>query len=82
MGDVIDLNAERRKRHTCDDGCDYVGFLAFCVTCMGRWMGQAPSKTNFFVLECPYCGVQDSFVSLLPDYFYLPINPEGPNGAA
>lgn len=80
IGEVINL-AERRNAHVCDDRCEPVNFLALCLTCLGRWLGTAPTSTYFFGLQCPHCESQDSFVSVLPDWYYFINGDKGPDAS-
>ena len=40
--------------------------MAMCLPCKNRWIGTVVAKTSLFRLECPACGVQDSFASFVP----------------
>lgn len=42
--------------------------LAMCIPCKYRWIASFDFETtNIIQLECPRCGAQDSFVSILPN---------------
>lgn len=40
--------------------------LAMCMECQYKWIAHIPPSTSLFKLECPQCGEQDSFASVLP----------------
>jgi hypothetical protein len=42
---------------------------AMCLICNRRWLGKVTPTTSLFKLECPDCGAQDSFASMLPDEY-------------
>lgn len=42
--------------------------LAMCIPCKYRWIASFDiMETNLTTLECPNCGTQDSFASILPN---------------
>lgn len=49
--------------------------LAMCVeqvageVCFHRWIAGVPKDTSLFRLECPGCGAQNSFASILPSEY-------------
>lgn len=50
--------------------------LAICLEllpnhgyCMYRWVAGVPKGTSLFKLECPRCGCQNSFASILPSEY-------------
>lgn len=38
-------------------------------TCGYRWVAGVPKDTSLFKLECPRCGAQNSFASVLPSEY-------------
>lgn len=61
MSNVIDLDDYRTR-----DG--FVA-VAMCCTCMHKWIGFIEVRTSLFNLECPECGVQDSYAAILPSEY-------------
>ena len=57
MGDVIDISSNDPH---------YKAF-ALCIQCSSRWIAIVHFKTSIFNLECPQCGEQDSFGSIIPE---------------
>lgn len=43
--------------------------LAICLPCSHRWIGVVHFETPLFKLECPSCGAQESFASIVPKEF-------------
>lgn len=43
--------------------------LAMCMSCLHRWVAGIPAETSLFGLECPLCGEEDSFASVLPSEY-------------
>lgn len=60
--DVINLDEYRPKEYL-------FCALAMCMACLHRWVAGVPAETSLFKLECPTCGEQDSFASVLPSEY-------------
>jgi hypothetical protein len=71
MSNVIELDKYKKEQSEKPCDCDFVCFLAMCICCFSRWKGRAAVCVNMFTLECPFCHKQDSFCTILPDYFYI-----------
>jgi predicted RNA-binding Zn-ribbon protein involved in translation (DUF1610 family) len=48
---------------------NYFVALALCVSCTRRWIATLPASASLVALECPQCGDQNSFASILPKEF-------------
>lgn len=59
MGTVTSLE-ERRNR----DKPHFV-VMALCCSCLYRWIGTVVAQVSLFKLECPVCGDQNSFGSIV-----------------
>lgn len=58
---VIDLQEIR------DSNEPWYAISAMCIACDFRWVGGVRIETSLFYLECPNCGEQKSFASVLPE---------------
>ena len=56
MDNIVDLDS--RKPHW--------NGLALCLDCLHKWVATFPVGAPLFHFECPRCGEQNSFVSLIP----------------
>jgi hypothetical protein len=56
MAEVIDITQNE----------PHFNVLAVCLNCLNKWIGTVHYKIGLFTLECPKCGEQDSFASVLP----------------
>lgn len=63
MSNIFDLEDYKYKKTK-----TYVVF-SLCMNCFCRWIGHVKIDTSLFKLECPKCGVQDSFASFVPDSY-------------
>ena len=52
---------EKRK-----DNEPHFNVWAMCLPCSHRWIGVVHFSTSLFKLECPSCGAQESFASIIP----------------
>ena len=43
--------------------------MDYLEPCFHRWVAGVPKKTSLFKLECPSCGAQNSFASILPSEY-------------
>lgn len=59
MDNIEDIN-KNKPHYVC---------LALCLPCLYKWVAVIPEGTKVLFLECPKCGKQDSFVSILPRDF-------------
>jgi hypothetical protein len=50
-----------------DDRRPYISWFALCLECKHRWIASVLIKTSIFKLECPECGAQNSFASVIPE---------------
>lgn len=58
MSNVIEMDPRANEPH-------FV-LAVLCVPCSHRWIGVTHHTTSLFKLECPSCGAQESFASILP----------------
>lgn len=63
MTNVISLDDFRKVPE------NYFVALAMCIPCTKRWVATIPHDASLVALECPACGKQDSFASILPREF-------------
>jgi len=58
-GKVIDINKNE----------PHFTIMALCLLCDKRWIGLVTKRTNLFGLECPRCGMKESFASFIPQKY-------------
>lgn len=66
MQNLRHINEMLEKRK---DNEPHFNVWAMCLPCSHRWIGVVHFETSLFSLECPSCGAQESFASIIPrDY--------------
>jgi transcription elongation factor Elf1 len=60
---VLDLTWKFRKED------EWFNAFALCMLCNHRWVATVEISVSIFKLQCPSCGGQESFGSIVPDEY-------------